>query len=177
MKNKTDSKAIKKTSLLLVLFFGAFMSIQSQNKSDFWQHVGFGGGLGLSFGDGFFGITVAPGAIYQFNPQFAFGLGLNYTYNESQGFYTSSIVGGSLLGLYNPIRALQLSAEFEQLNVHRNYDSSTPFINENYWYPALFIGIGYSAGPVTMGVRFDVLYNSDQSIYANPWAPFVRVFF
>ena len=105
------------------------------------------------------------------------GVGLNYTYNESQDFYTSSIIGGSLLGIYNPIRALQLSAEFEQLNVHRNYDSSTPFIDESYWYPALFLGVGYNAGPVTFGIRFDVLYNSDRSIYANPWAPFVRVFF
>lgn len=177
MKKKREYHSLKKTQLFLALIFGFFLTIQAQNKSEFWQHVGIGGGLGLSFGSDFFGVTVAPSAIYQFNTQFALGLGLNYSYNESQDFYTSSIFGGSIIGLYNPIRALQLSAEFEQLNVHRNYDSSAPYIDENYWYPALFLGIGYSAGPVTIGMRFDVLFDSDRSIYANPWGPFLRFYF
>jgi hypothetical protein len=177
MKKKTECYSLKKTRLFLVLLFGVFFTIQSQSKSEFWQHVGIGGGLGLSFGSGFFGVSVAPSAIYQFNTQFALGLGLNYSYNESQDFYTSSVIGGSVIGLYNPIRALQLSAEFEQLNVHRNYASSAPYIDENYWYPALFLGVGYNAGPVTMGMRFDVLFNTDKSIYANPWGPFVRFYF
>ncbi|WP_223034657.1 alpha-ketoglutarate decarboxylase [Hanstruepera marina] len=177
MKKNTQSNSLKKTSVFLVLLFGLIFSVQSQNKSEFWQHVAFGGSVGLSFGDGFFGGTIAPSAIYRFNPQFAMGLGANYTYNEEKNFYRSSIIGGSLIGLYNPIPQLQLSAEFEQLNVNRNYNSSTPFLDENYWYPALFMGVGYNAGPVAMGIRFDVLYDRDKSIYANSWAPFVRVYF
>jgi hypothetical protein len=177
MKKKVLTQVLKKTSLLLVVFLGTILSIQSQNKSDFWQHVGIGGAVGLSFGDGFFSGTIAPSAIYRFNPKFAIGLGLNYTYNESDNFYRSSIVGGSIIGFYNPIRALQISAEFEELNVNRNYYNTVLYPDEDYWYPALFFGVGYNAGPVTIGMRFDVLYNSEKSIYANPWAPFVRVYF
>jgi hypothetical protein len=177
MKKKTKGQVLKKTSLLLLILFGTILSIQSQNKSDFWQHLGIGGAVGLSFGDGFFSGTIAPSAIYRFNPKFAMGLGLNYTYNESDNFYRSSIVGGSIIGFYNPIRALQISAEFEELNVNRNYYNTVLYSDEDYWYPALFLGVGYNAGPVTIGMRFDVLYNSEKSIYANPWAPFVRVYF
>jgi hypothetical protein len=168
----------KKTLLIVIILFCYQQSVFSQKqKSDFWNHVAIGGGLGLSFGDGFFSGTIAPSAIYRFNPQVAMGVGLNYTYNESDNFYRSSIIGGSILGLFNPIREIQISAEFEQLNVNRNYDSSAPFIDENYWYPALFLGAGYTSGPVTIGMRFDVLYDRNRSIYANSWAPFVRVYF
>ena len=48
---------------------------------------------------------------------------------------------------------------------------------EDYWLPVLFMGVGYSSGPVTFGIRYDVLYNENKSIYANPWMPFIRVFF
>lgn len=177
MKKKTLSISMKKFYLIFALIFGLVFTVQSQNKSDFWQHVAIGGGLGFSFGDGFFSGTIAPSAIYRFDSRFAMGLGLNYTYNEDKNFYRSSIIGGSLIGFYNPIREIQVSAEFEQLNVNRNYDNSTPFFDEDYWYPALFLGAGYNAGPVTIGMRFDVLYNRDKSIYANPWAPFIRVYF
>lgn len=177
MKKKRNTYSFKKTYLVALILLGLFSTLHAQNKSDFWQHVGVGGGLGFSFGDNFFGATIAPSAIYRFNPKFAMGVGLNYTYNEDKDFYRSSIIGGSLIGFYNPLRELQLSAEVEQLNVNRNYDSSTPYLDENYWYPALFIGAGYNAGPVTFGMRFDLLYNRDKSIYANPWAPFIRVYF
>jgi len=169
---------LKKAILILLISTCIHNTVSSQNENrDFWSHVAIGGGLGLSFGDGFFSGTIAPSAIYRLNPQVAMGLGLNYTYNESKDFYRSSIIGGSILGLFNPIKEIQLSAEFEQLNVNRNYDNSVLLNDENYWYPALFIGAGYSAGPVTMGMRFDVLYDRDKSIYANSWAPFIRVYF
>ena len=32
-------------------------------------------------------------------------------------------------------------------------------------------------GPVTVGIRFDVLYDSNRSLYANEWSPFIRVYF
>ena len=147
------------------------------SQGDFWNHVRFGGGIGLSFGDGFFSGTLAPSAIYQFNNQVALGVGLNGTYNTSKDFYRSTILGASLLGLFSPINEVQLSAEFEELNVNRNYDNRTGFKDENYWIPALFLGIGYRTNNVTMGVRFDVLYDDYKSIYANAWMPFVRVYF
>ena len=168
-----------KTCFIVFIFMNCSVSSFSQNQdntSDFWNHVRFGGGVGLSFGNGFFSGTLAPSGIYQFNSKFAAGVGLNATYNTQDNFYKSTVLGASFIGLFNPIRELQLSAEFEQLNVNRKfYDSD--FIDENYWYPALFMGLGYGSRNVTFGIRYDVLFDRQKSIYSDPWIPFVRVYF
>jgi hypothetical protein len=168
-----------KTCLIVFLFFNCTLASFSQNQDNidnFWNHVRFGGGVGLSFGDGFFSGTIAPIGIYQFNSKFATGVGLNATYNKQDNFYKSTIFGASVIGLFNPIRELQLSAEFEQLNVNRKFDNPT-FENDNYWYPALFMGIGYGNRNVTFGIRYDLLYSREKSIYADAYMPFVRVLF
>lgn len=161
------------------IFFSSSTKAQfsANTGTDFWNHVRFGGGIGLSFGDGFFSGTLAPSAIYEFNDQFALGVGLNGTYNSLKNTYKSTVFGGSVLGLFSPIREIQLSAEFEELNVHRNWEDRLQIEDQNYWYPALFIGAGYRAQNVTIGIRYDVLYDKDKSIYADAWAPFVRVYF
>ncbi len=163
---------------MFVLFFLASSLVSfSQNEDyDFWSHVRFGGGLGLSFGDGFFSGTIAPSGIYEFDSNFAVGVGLNATYNKQDNFFKSTVLGASLIGLFNPIEELQASAEFEQLNVSRKFDNPI-YKDDNYWYPALFMGLGYGNGNVTFGIRYDLLYNRNKSIYADPWMPFVRVFF
>lgn len=169
-----------KFTALIFLLISAIAFAQnntSDQKSEFWKNVRFGGGVGLSIGDGFFSGTLAPTAIYEFTNDFAMGVGLNGTYNSRKDFYNSTIIGGSALALFNPIRELQMSAEFEELNVNRKYESDLNLKDDNYWYPALFLGAGYRTGNVTFGIRYDVLYDEDKSIYADPWIPFVRVFF
>ncbi|WP_456441231.1 alpha-ketoglutarate decarboxylase [Psychroserpens sp.] len=168
----------KRSLVTLVLLSFSFVSFsQNQDKtSDFWKHVRFGGGIGLSFGDGFFSGTITPSGIYEFNSKFAAGVGLNATYNKQDDFFNSTIFGASVIGLFNPIRELQVSAEFEQLSVNRKFDDSV-FEDDNYWYPALFMGIGYGNGNVTFGIRYDLLYSREKSIYADPYIPFVRVLF
>ena len=168
---------IKLLDLFILSICFSISSNAQETRSQFWQQVRFGGGIGLSFGDGFFSGTLAPSAIYEFNDRLAFGVGLNGSYNTLKNTYKSTIIGGSVLSLFNVIRELQFSSEFELLNVNRNYDSSLGFADENYWYPALFLGGGFRSNHVTFGIRYDVLYNIDRSIYANPWAPFVRVYF
>jgi hypothetical protein len=125
----------------------------------------------------FFSATIAPSAIYEFNNHVALGIGLNGTINNLKRVYKSTILGGSLIGLFSPINEIQLSAEFEQLNVNRVYNVNTNFPNDNYWSPALFVGAGYRSGNVTFGIRYDLLYDENTSIYADPWAPFVRFYF
>lgn len=155
-------------------------SIQAQLEAPvphpFWSNVRFGGGIGLGFGDGFFSGTLAPSAIYQFNPKVALGVGLNGTYNSEKNVYTSTILGGSLISLYNVIPEIQISAEFEQLNVNRKFKNNLAN-DQNYWYPGLFLGAGYGNRNMMFGIRYDVLYDERRSIYANAWMPFVRVFF
>lgn len=152
------------------------MSAQ-ENTTSFWDHVRFGGGVGLSFGDGFFSGTLAPSAIYDVNDQLSMGVGLNGTYNSLKNTYNSTIIGGSLLTLFNVIPEIQLSAEFEELNVTRNFESDLNIEDQNYWYPALFLGGGYRTQNITIGIRYDVLYDEAKSVYANAWAPFFRVYF
>lgn len=163
--------------LSIILFFTTTSWGQKQHPDEFWDHVRFGGGIGLSFGDGFFSGTLAPSAIYQFNQQFATGVALSGTYNSLRNNYNSTIVGASVLGLYNPIKEIQLSVEFEELYVTRDYKRDLYRARESYWYPGLFVGIGISAANVTIGIRYDVLYDNKRSIYANAYAPFVRVYF
>lgn len=86
-------------------------------------------------------------------------------------------MGANLIGLYNVINELQLSAEFEELNVNRKYDNNLNLTNDNYWIPALYFGVGYKQGNITFGIRYDVLHDEDKSIYIDPWAPFVRFYF
>jgi hypothetical protein len=171
--------------LFLLIFFtmGSFCQGQidvSQNNntsSQFWDHVRFGGGVGLSFGNGFFSGTLAPSAIYEFNDQFALGVGLSGTYSSQRNFSNTTVLGGSILSLFNVIPEIQLSGELEQLNFNRNFEEITGFEDDNFWNTALFIGAGYTNGNITVGIRYDVLYDEDRSIYADPWVPFVRIFF
>ena len=180
---KNELFKIKKNLLFLVMVCSLTFCALAQNdpqkaSNDFWQNVHFGGGIGLSFGDGFFSGTLAPSAIYEFNEMFAAGIGLNGTYNKREDFYKSTILGGSILALFNPIQEIQLSSEFEQLHVSRNFDQNFIGVNDDdYWYTALFLGVGYRTGHVTVGLRYDILFDDDKSIYADPWIPFIRVYF
>lgn len=163
--------------LLLAILVNSAASAQmlnNQRNDSFIDNVRFGGNIGLSFGNDFFSGTLAPFALYEINPYVMTGAGLNLTYSS---FADNDVLiyGGSLIGIARPIRDLQLSIEYEQLRVNRSFDDGA--IEDNYWYPALFLGIGYSNGRVTVGIRYDVLYDEDRSIYANAYMPFVRVFF
>lgn len=180
---KTSYKNRKKIALLTIigcLIFGfSYSQEQTQKKkSDFWNHVRFGGGIGLSFGDGYFSGTIAPSGIYQFDDQFALGIGLSASYFKRKELYKSTVLGGSIIGLFNPINEIQLSSEFEQLHVNRDFDEDfVTNTDDKYWYPALFLGAGYRSGNFTIGIRYDVLYDEDKSIYADPWMPFMRFYF
>lgn len=146
-------------------------------KSPFWEHVQFGGGLGLNFGSGFFAGNIAPVGVYKFNNYVSTGVGLNFAYASERDFYESFIVGGSLMVFLNPIREIQMSIEFQESYVNRTFDNRTLFADEKYWVPALFLGLGYTANNVTFGIQYDVLYDRNRSIYADSWFPFIRVLF
>ncbi|MGB5369014.1 MAG: alpha-ketoglutarate decarboxylase [Flavobacteriaceae bacterium] len=162
---------------LLCSMATAWGSAQNTGRTDaFWEHVRFGGGLGLGFTNGGFNGAISPSAIYQFNSQFATGISMSFNYAK---FNDDKFIayGGSLLSLYNPLAFLQLSGELEQLRINRELATFSGIVKDNYWSPAFFLGLGYSNRNVTFGVRYDVLYNQNKSIYANAWMPFVRVYF
>ncbi|WP_121665661.1 alpha-ketoglutarate decarboxylase [Mesonia aquimarina] len=167
--------------IIVLLFSSASFSASAQfqntaNNNSFMDNVRFGGGLGLSFGNDFFSGSITPSALYQVNQYFATGVGLNFTYSSFDND-EAFVYGGSIIGIVSPLREIQLSAEFEQLRVNRTYRFNGNSLEDDYWYPALFLGAGYNTGPVTIGVRYDVLYDDEDSIYASPFMPFVRVYF
>lgn len=165
---------------VLTIALGLFLTInglaQDDDPSRFWQNVRFGGGLGLSVGNGFFGASISPAAIYDFNPYFSLGPSLIFSYQEDD-FFQSTLYGGSIIALANPIREIQLSAELEQLRVNQDFKGLGVDVEDNFWNTALFLGGGYQTGGVTIGVRYNVLFKSEDRVYAEAWAPFVRVFF
>ena len=165
-----------KRYILGLLFLIAFSANSQTSPSNFWNDVRFGGGIGLGFSNGYFNGSIAPSAIYQVNEQFATGVSLNFNYAKFDDDRLLAY-GGSVLALYNPIPFIQLSSELEQLRVNRTYALDGGNLEDNYWSPALFLGIGYSNRNVTFGLRYDVLYDDNKSIYTNALMPFVRLYF
>ncbi|MDC6387390.1 alpha-ketoglutarate decarboxylase [Maribacter sp. PR1] len=170
--------------ILKKLIFGCFLvllpsMVLSQNisgQNDFWKRVRYGGSLGLGFFNGGFNASVSPSAIYPFSDEFSAGASLNFNYAK---FNDNKLLayGGSILSLYNPIPQIQLSAELEQLRINRTFEATPVNIEDNYWSPALFIGAGYSNYNVTLGLRYNLLYRENESIYTNALLPFIRVYF
>jgi hypothetical protein len=170
--------------VILISLFSNLITAQEENNvidnnNQFWDKVQFGGGLGLGIGSGYTDISVMPSAIYNINEIVAVGVGLQFGYLSSKNYYSSYVYGGSILGLVNPIPEIQLSAELEQIRVNTDYkaNNNRASFSEDYWNTALFLGAGYRTGNVTIGGRYDVLFNEKRSLYGSAFMPFVRVYF
>ena len=168
----------------LALLFVFSTSIIAQQKTlpkaktnAFWERVNFGGGFGLSIGNNFTNITIAPSGIYNFNDYFALGTGLQYSYLKQKRYYSSNVIGGSIIGLFNPIYEIQLSLEAEEVNVSNIYEDLGGDFKTNFWNTGLYLGAGYRSGNATIGARYNVLFDKNKDVYGEAFMPFVRVFF
>jgi hypothetical protein len=85
--------------------------------------------------------------------------------------------GASVIALFNPLDGVQLSAELEQLKVESNITNVTPNLESSFWNTGFFVGGGYNVGGITIGGRYNVLFNKDKNVYGTAFMPFVRVFF
>lgn len=162
--------------LFLLFSIGFCFSQNPQGNGNFWDKVRFGGGIGLNFSNGGFNGALSPSAIYQFNEIFAAGIGANvnfFKFNDQQLW----AYGPSAIVLVNPIPEIQLSGEFEQLRVNTSIRTLGSTVEEDYWSPGLFLGAGYSTNFATFGIRYNVLHDSEDSIYLNAWVPFIRFYF
>jgi hypothetical protein len=174
---------LTRITIVFVICF-QYVTANAQDSVNFWDKVRFGGGLGAAFGSGYTDVAVAPGAIYQFNQYAALGVGLQGSYARQRDYYSSFMYGASVVGLFNPIPQIQLSAEIEQLRVNLNVDerfaTNYPYLNfrdRNFWNTALFLGAGYQMENVTIGLRYNVLYSKKDLVYNDALMPFVRVYF
>ena len=162
--------------ICLTLSVSAQQTPHNELKSNFWNKVQFGGGLGLGFGSGYTNISVAPSAIYNVNEYFSAGVGVQYNYLKQKNFYTSSQYGASIIGLANPIPEIQLSVELEQLRVNVDLEGSNSN-SADFWNTGLFVGAGYRMENVTIGARYNLLFNKDKGVYGDALMPFVRIYF
>ena len=168
--------------LTLILFFTNEIVAQGQKNTskqpnEFWQNVQFGGGLGLGFGSGYTDITISPSAIYNINQTVSIGTSLQFGYISAKNNYNTTLYGGSLIGLVNPIPEIQFSVEIEEVNASTKFQFDGGNLSTNFWNTALYLGAGYRNGNVTIGGRYDILYNANNSIYSDAFMPFVRVYF
>lgn len=168
--------------LLSILSFCAYSQKNEQpdikEKSEFWNKVRFGGGLGLDFSSNRTSVNVSPSAIYQANNKFSTGAGINFGYSSFKINDTKQFnYGLSLINLYNPINGLQLSGELEYTFVNESFKENGEKFTRDFNFPSLFIGAGYNIGNFSAGLRYDLLFNEDKSIYSSALVPFARVFF
>lgn len=183
MNKNQISNVFKSLFVILTVLFSSYSMAQEisavDSTTNFWDKVQFGGGLGLGIGSGYTDISVMPSAIYNVNEIVAVGVGLQFGYLSSKDYYESYVYGGSLITLVNPIPEVQLSAELEQVRVDTRYEANVnrPAFSDSYWNTALYLGAGYRTGNVTIGARYDVLYDPDKSLYGSGFMPFVRVYF
>jgi len=70
---------------------------------------------------------------------------------------------------------MQFSTEFEQLKINQNI----AFLNDaDLWQSALYIGAEYVTGNISMGLRYDVLFDKATNIiYSSALSPIFRVYF
>src|SRR5690606_38464814 len=104
------------------------------------------------------------------------GVSLSGAYAKQNNFKATGF-GGSIIGMLRFIKEIELSTEYEQLNINSRYELQGGNFREQYWVPALYLGIGYNTGPVVTGVRYDVLHDSNKSFYSNAFMPFVSIYF
>ena len=169
----------EKTSFFFVLLFVGLISNSFCQNSDssFGDHLRYGGSFNVGFSNNYTTIGISPSVIYAFDNGFSTGLSLSYFYTKNKTInntFSSNVYGGSIIGLYNTLSFLQLSVELEELNI--NY-TDRYFDYDSYWNTALYLGLAYRSRNVSIGFRYDVLYDNQKSIYGSSISPVFRIYF
>ncbi len=170
-----------KIKILLLLIIFVNINLFGQN-SDLEQHrfmddVRFGGGINIGVGSSYSTFAISPSAIYDFSDTFSAGLSFTYVYVKTKSTINSTTnhYGGSVLALYKPINNLQFATEFEQLKVNQKYATTNETDSDQN---ALYIGAEYVTGNISMGLRYDVLFDKTTNvIYSSALTPVFRVYF
>ncbi len=158
----------------LFLYISIFNLTAQKQDVNFWDNVRFGGGLNVGFSSNNTTVSVSPSAIYDFSDSFSSGVSVSYLYSKNKTYNsTLNVYGASIITLFEPFNQFQLSAEFEEMNIKINNG-----LNQNYyWNPALYFGGAYRTGNISVGLRYDVLYKENKSIYSSAITPVFRIYF
>ncbi|BDB52443.1 hypothetical protein [Flavobacterium ammonificans] len=180
---KINFNQVIKLNSIVILFVligfdnGYSQTIANKTPTMFWEKVQFGGGFGLNLGSGYTEIAIAPSAIYPLNRYISVGSGLIGSYTRLKNQYSSSIYGVSAISLFNPIEKIQLSLELEQIRVNTTSSFISNQVSRKYWNTGLYVGAGYRNGNVTLGARYNLLFDKNESTYSDALMPFIRFYF
>ena len=106
------------------------------------------------------------------------GAGLQGSIVSQKDVFSSFIYGVNAITLFNPVEEVQLSIELEQVRVNNTFrNPTTGTKKDNFWNTGLFVGGGYRMENVTMGIRYNLLYNEEKMVYTDAMMPFIRVYF
>ena len=156
----TDSIQIKKVDTLMV-------KMEKKLK--------FGCGFGLNFVGGT-NVSISPNLTYNVSNKVALGLGVQWNYLALKDIQKTTTYGVNTVFQYRPSQKIMTLLEFVQLRV-----STKSEINDrkrNYWDSALFVGAGYYiTKKISIGAKYNFLYNEDESVYSSPVIPFVNISF
>ncbi len=149
--------------------------VDSTAKVD--RRLKFGCGFGLSFIGGT-NIGLSPNLIYDVSNTVSFGVGLQGNYTSIKDLQSTTTFGANVLSQYSPIKKLTMLLEFAQLKVNTTTEAVTGDIKKDYWDSALFVGAGFNiTDKISLGAKYNILYDSDESVYSSPIIPFVNITF
>lgn len=180
---KMKQLVLKTAVIISIIFYSANVSSQvtevtvvdSTGQLD--KRLKFGCGFGLNFVGGT-NIGVSPNLIYAVSNKISFGAGLQGNYTSIKDLQRTTTFGGNAIFQYNPIQRLSTLLEFVQLKVNTTTEAVTGDVKQDYWDSALFVGAGLNiTDKIALGAKYNLLYDSDESVYTSPIIPFVNITF
>jgi len=144
-----------------------------KKKARKWQ---FYGGFGLSLTNQYFYIEFQPGILYRMTPKFHLGSNLNFNYATRTNYGVRQnifVYGFDALAIYLPFRQMEMSADYQYLYARIQQNSQWT----KRQVPALFIGAGYRTPHAVIGIRYDLLYQENRSLYPSAFMPYIRIYF
>lgn len=135
--------------------------------------------VGLGFGLNFVGgtnLSLSPSLTYNVTKNLAIGGGLLFNYAAIKNIQKTTTFGINALVNYTPTKIILTTLEFSEMNVSsQSYISNT---KNNFWESALFLGAGLQVTPkISLGAKYNLLYNKNKSVYTSPVVPFINVSF
>ena len=144
---------------------------QKQNR------LKFGVGFGLNFVGGT-NISLAPNLVYKVSNKISFGAGVQGSYSAIKDLQSTTTIGGNVLTLYSPVKMITTLVEFVELNVSTKTETVEGEIKQTYWDSALFVGAGFNVtDKISIGAKYNLLYDEEESVYTSPVIPFVNITF
>lgn len=116
--------------------------------------------------------------MYAVSDKVSFGAGLQGNYTAIKDVQSTTTFGINLLTQYSPVKKLITLVEFAELNVNTKQETLNGDIKDSFWESILFVGAGLNVtNKIALGVKYNVLYKEDESVYTSPIIPFVNITF